>query len=77
MPEILEVEMYRRGAEPVTGRRIGSVDAPDAWYLKGSDAPSLIGVGGLLALSVAGEFLYRRIRGGPPGEPPTGPGDET
>ena len=35
MPELLEVEMYREAAERVVGRRIGGVDAPDAWYLKG------------------------------------------
>jgi formamidopyrimidine-DNA glycosylase len=34
VPEILEVESYRRHAEAVVGRRIGGVDAPDAWYLK-------------------------------------------
>lgn len=35
MPELLEVEYYRRLAERVVGRRIASVDAPDAWYLRG------------------------------------------
>ena len=35
MPELLEVEYYRRLAERVVGRRILSVDAPDAWYLRG------------------------------------------
>lgn len=38
MPEILEIEMYRRAAEVVVGRKITSVDAPDAWYLKRTDA---------------------------------------
>lgn len=38
MPEILEIEMYRRGALPVIGRTIGSVETPDAWYLKNTDA---------------------------------------
>lgn len=35
MPELLEVETYRRQAERVVGRTIGAVDAPDAWYVKG------------------------------------------
>lgn len=34
MPEILEIEMYRRAAETVVGRTIDTVDAPDDWYLK-------------------------------------------
>ena len=41
MPEILEIEMYRRGAKPIIGRRIAEVDAPDAWFLKGADARSM------------------------------------
>lgn len=35
MPEILEVETYRRAAEVVVGRRVTDLVAPDAWYLKG------------------------------------------
>jgi len=35
MPEMLEVEEYRRLAERAVGRRIASVDAEDAWFLKG------------------------------------------
>ena len=34
MPEILEVELYRRAAEQVVGRIIRTVRAPDPWYLK-------------------------------------------
>jgi formamidopyrimidine-DNA glycosylase len=34
VPEILEVERYRRAAEAVVGRTIERVDAPDGWYLK-------------------------------------------
>src|SRR5215831_14966564 len=42
MPEMLEIEVYRRAAEPVIGRRIAKVHAPDAWYLKeGLTAPAL------------------------------------
>jgi formamidopyrimidine-DNA glycosylase len=35
MPEMLEIEFYRRAAERIVGRTITSVGAPDAWYLKG------------------------------------------
>lgn len=41
MPEILEIEMYRRGAASVVGRTIVGIDAPDAWYLKNTDARTL------------------------------------
>jgi formamidopyrimidine-DNA glycosylase len=42
VPEILEVEQYRRAAATVVGRTIARVDAPDAWYLKGGvDATAL------------------------------------
>lgn len=42
MPELLEVEVYRRAAERTVGRRIAAVRAPDAWYLKrGADATLL------------------------------------
>ncbi len=35
MPEILEVEYYRRAAEAVVGRQVLEVHTPDDWYLKG------------------------------------------
>lgn len=38
MPELVEVEQYRRSAEQARGRTISDVVAPDAWYLKGTDA---------------------------------------
>jgi formamidopyrimidine-DNA glycosylase len=42
MPEGLEVELYRQLAESALDRRIGSVVAPDAWFLKdGTTAPEL------------------------------------
>ena len=47
MPEMLEVESYRRQAEALVGRRITGVEAPDGWYLKNVDAqglrPALVG----------------------------------
>jgi formamidopyrimidine-DNA glycosylase len=42
VPELPEVEFYRRLAEPGVGRPIKAVDAPDAWFLKGgTDARAL------------------------------------
>jgi formamidopyrimidine-DNA glycosylase len=35
MPEMIEVEYYRRVAERTVGRAISRVHAPDDWYLKG------------------------------------------
>ncbi|MGF1598543.1 MAG: DNA-formamidopyrimidine glycosylase family protein [Acidimicrobiales bacterium] len=42
MPEAVEIELYRRCVEPVVGRTISAVHAPDAWFLKdGLSAPEL------------------------------------
>lgn len=41
MPELIEVELYRRSAQTCVGRTIIGVDAPDAWYLKGCSGPQL------------------------------------
>lgn len=42
MPELPEVETYRRLATRALGRRIAEVHAPDAWFLKGGiDAPTV------------------------------------
>lgn len=35
MPELIEVEVYRRLADQVVGRTISDVEAPDDWFLKG------------------------------------------
>jgi formamidopyrimidine-DNA glycosylase len=35
MPEMIEVEDYRRVAERTVGRAVRAVEAPDDWYLKG------------------------------------------
>ena len=40
MPELLEIETYRKAAEPIVGRTIAVVDAPDDWYLKGGLGPA-------------------------------------
>jgi len=39
MPEMLEVEAYRQAAEPVIGRTIARVFAPDRWFAKGDTTP--------------------------------------
>lgn len=42
MPELPEVELYRRLAERALGRPVAAVSAPDAWYLKrGLDAAAV------------------------------------
>lgn len=35
MPEMIEIELYRRLADRVVGQRVRRVHAPDAWFLKG------------------------------------------
>ena len=44
MPEILEVEAYRRLAERVVGRTISAVEAPDAWFVKGGATTEAVAV---------------------------------
>jgi formamidopyrimidine-DNA glycosylase len=39
MPEMIEVEFYRRLAERAIGRRIASVEANDRWFCKGATTP--------------------------------------
>lgn len=41
MPEMIEVELYRRVADRAVGRRIRAVEAPDAWFLKRVDARTI------------------------------------
>lgn len=74
MPEMLEIEIYRRAAATAVGRRIVAVDAPDAWYLKGGlDAASITAalvderitadrrIGKLLLLETTGPTLGLRF----------------
>jgi formamidopyrimidine-DNA glycosylase len=42
VPEILEVETYRQQALPVVGRTIVHVDAPDAWFVKGTEPAEVV-----------------------------------
>ncbi|MGN6693928.1 MAG: Fpg/Nei family DNA glycosylase [Aquihabitans sp.] len=39
MPELLEVEIYRRLADKAVGRTVDAVEAPDSWFLKGGITP--------------------------------------
>jgi formamidopyrimidine-DNA glycosylase len=39
VPELLEVEVYRRLADRAVGRTVEAVEAPDAWFLKGGISP--------------------------------------
>ncbi|MGH9213530.1 MAG: DNA-formamidopyrimidine glycosylase family protein [Acidimicrobiales bacterium] len=67
MPELIEVETYRRQAEALVGRTVDTVVAPDAWYLKGTTAAeltdALVGrtvraprrIGKLLVLDLSGD----------------------
>jgi len=58
MPEMLEVEIYRRTAAAALGRRIIAVDAADDWFIKG-------GVDGatVAAALVGRRFVSDRRRG--------------
>ncbi len=42
MPELAEVEAYRRLAQGVVGRRVAKVVAPDDWYLKRGLTPVVV-----------------------------------
>jgi len=51
MPELAEVEAYRRLATSALGRRVDEVVAPDAWYLRG----------GLTAAVLSDALIGRRL----------------
>jgi formamidopyrimidine-DNA glycosylase len=42
MPEMVEIEIYRRLAERLVGRTIAEVDANDAWFCKRATTPELL-----------------------------------
>lgn len=42
MPELVEVEVYRRLADRAVGRRVAAVEAPDTWFLKGGITPAQV-----------------------------------
>ena len=69
MPEILEIERYRRLAASTVGRTVCGVDAPDPWYLKrGLDAATIVDA--LAGREIAadrriGKVLLLDLAGGP------------
>lgn len=42
VPEMLEVEEYRRAADLAVGHDVTRVDAPDPWFLKGGTTPEAL-----------------------------------
>jgi len=58
VPELLEIEAYRRVAEAALHRPIEAVEAPDAWYLKGG-----LEAGVLRATLVGRQLVAARRRG--------------
>ena len=70
MPELIEVEAYRRLAEQALGRPIAAVDAPDAWFLKrGTTAGHLRDVlpgRSIAATQRIGKLLLLHTSGGGP-----------
>lgn len=74
MPELVEIEAYRRLADRVVGRTIAQVDAPDAWWIKddntarslrraltGSTVTGTRRIGKLLLLDTTGPVLGLRF----------------
>lgn len=57
MPELIEVELYRRQATAVVGRTVAAVDAPDAWFVKGAEPDEV-------AAAVAGRTVTAARRRG-------------
>lgn len=53
MPELLEVEVYRRLADEVVGRTVEAVEAPDGWFLKGGATPAQV-IGAVEGATVRG-----------------------
>ena len=68
MPELIEVETYRRAAEVVVGRTITTVDVPDAWFLKHGATPSTVTDAALGATVVGtgrlGKLMYLPLSNG-------------
>lgn len=68
MPELLEIEAYRRLARGALGRTIAGVDAPDTWYLKGGlragDLDAVLGGRQFVADRRVGKLLLLDVEGG-------------
>ncbi len=69
MPEILEVEYYRRAAEAVLGRAVRRVCTPDDWYLKAGTSAEALRVAlqghAFSAARRRGKLLLLDTEGGP------------
>jgi formamidopyrimidine-DNA glycosylase len=69
VPELIEIELYRRLAERCVGRRIAGVCAPDAWYLKGgldrAQVEAAVVGGDVAAVRRIGKLLLVDLRGRP------------
>lgn len=69
MPELPEVEAYRRLAEKALGRRVVAVDAADAWFLKGGATADVVAAALLgrrfTAARRIGKLLLLDTDGGP------------
>lgn len=70
MPELVEIELYRRLAESVVDRRVSGVVADDLWFLKRGAQPALVvgervtaarRIGKLLLLDTTGPTLGLRF----------------
>jgi formamidopyrimidine-DNA glycosylase len=60
VPELIEVEMYRRLAHEAVGREIARVHAPDAWYVKGGLTPVEL-VGALVGRMITGDHRIGKL----------------
>ncbi|MDQ3679645.1 MAG: formamidopyrimidine-DNA glycosylase [Actinomycetota bacterium] len=70
MPELPEVEAYRRVAEAALHRPLAHVDAPDAWFLKGgldasTVADALVGRSFVASRRIGKVLLLDTSEGGP------------
>jgi len=68
VPELLEIEAYRRLVRGALGRAIAGIDAPDAWYLKGGlgagDLGAVLGGRRFVADRRVGKLLLLDVDGG-------------
>jgi len=70
VPELVEIEMYRRLADKVVGRQVAVVEAPDDWFLKGGVTPDVV-TGALLGATITstdriGKLLLVHLSGDRP-----------
>lgn len=65
MPELIEVEVYRRFADLAVGRTVAAVEAPDPWFLKGgitaADVAAAVGGAAIAATDRIGKLLLLEL----------------